>query len=88
MGASSVPKCYRNAANIGSKGLYGALRVLFGVGLEACWLDQTIDLTRGAYLRLIREPFEMVPIRNLEVLSFENLEDGLKRLRNINNFFE
>ena len=30
----------------------------------------------------------MVPIRDLEILSFENLEDGLKRLRNINNFFE
>jgi hypothetical protein len=38
------------------------------VGLEACWSDQTTDLTRGAYLRSIREPFEMVPIRNLEIL--------------------
>ena len=50
MGASSVPICYRNAANIGSKGLYGALRVLFGIGLEACWLDQAMDLTGGLIL--------------------------------------
>ena len=46
-----------------------ALRVLFGAGLEACWLDQAMDLTRGAYLRLISGPFEMVPTRNLEALS-------------------
>ena len=40
----------RKAANIDSKGLYGALRVLFGIGLEACWLDQAMDLTGGLIL--------------------------------------
>ena len=42
MGASTIATCCCNAANIGSEGLYGALRVWFGMGLEASWLNQNV----------------------------------------------
>ena len=39
-----------NAENIGSKGLYEVPRAMFGIGLEACCSDQTIDLKGGLIL--------------------------------------
>ena len=39
-----------NAANIGSEGLYEALRVWFGIGLKASWLDQTVYSRLGLCL--------------------------------------
>ena len=40
----------RNVANIGSEGLYGVLRVWCGIGLKACWLDQTVCSRLGLCL--------------------------------------
>ena len=50
MGAPLFPSVSCNAANIGSEGLYGALRVWFGMGLEASWLDQNVCTRLGLCL--------------------------------------